>query len=210
MTKQEQLDILYPILNDISVIPKDIWQDASKYFQTKTLQQGEHLFCAGDKVKDFYFLIDGLARYYYLTEDGKEFNKSFAQEQGHLLSSISAVSKDESSPFFVETLTRFTVLYISYKDFVFLAEKYLEWNRLLLKIYEKLIIKKERREENFLCLNATQRYEIFLQEYSKIVDIVPNYHIASYLGITDVALSRIRKQMSLTNVNWELKGTGYF
>ena len=35
-------------------------------------------------------------------------------------------------------------------------------------------------------------------DYSKIVDVVPNYHIASYLGITEVALSRIRKQMNLT------------
>ena len=38
-------------------------------------------------------------------------------------------------------------------------------------------------------------------DYSKIVDVVPNYHIASYLGITEVALSRIRKKMNLTNVN---------
>jgi len=116
MTKQEQLNILYPILNKISPIPQNIWDKANKYFKTKTLQQGEHLFCMGDKVEDFYFLIDGLARYYYLTEDGKEFNKSFAQIQGHLLSSISSVSKEEDSPFFVEILSKFTTLYISYDD----------------------------------------------------------------------------------------------
>jgi len=50
-------------------------------------------------------------------------------------------------------------------------------------------------------MTTTARYEKFLDEYPMIVKIVPNYHIASYLGITEVALSRIRKQMNLTNVN---------
>jgi CRP-like cAMP-binding protein len=47
----------------------------------------------GDEVKDFYFLTSGLARYYYLTEDGKEFNKSLAEVEGHLISSISSVAR---------------------------------------------------------------------------------------------------------------------
>lgn len=201
MNKQAQLNILYTILNSISPIPQNIWDEASKYFKTKTLEQGDHLFCMGDKVDDFYFLISGLARYYYLTTDGKEFNKSFAKLQGHLLSSMSSVSKGESSPFSVEILSKFTTLYISYDDFIALGDKYKEWNKLTLRIYENLIIKKEKREADFLLLDATARYEKFLDEYPMIVSIVPNYHIASYLGITEVALSRIRKQMNLTNVN---------
>ena len=73
-----------------------------------------------------------------------------------------------------------------------------EWNDLLLRIYENLVIKKEKREADFLLLNARQRYEKFLLDYEMIEDVVTNYHIASYLGITDVALSRIRKEMNLT------------
>ena len=151
-----------------------------------------------DNVNDFYFLIEGLARYYYLTTDGKEFNKSFAEKRGHLLSSISSVTQNTGSPFSVEVLSDFTTLYISYKDLLGLTQKHKEWNDLLLRIYENLIIKKEKREADFLLLNARQRYEKFLTDYEIISDVVPNYHIASYLGITDVALSRIRKEMNLT------------
>jgi CRP-like cAMP-binding protein len=195
LTFEEQFDILYPILNNISPISKVNWDIAKPYFKTKTLKQGEHLFYMEDKVEDFYFLIEGLARYYYLTEKGKEFNKSFAEKKGHLLSSISAVSHGTGSPFSVEVLSSFTTLYIPYKKLLELGEKYKEWNDLLLRIYENLVIKKERREADFLLLNARERYEKFLSDYSMIEDAVPNYHIASYLGITDVALSRIRKEM---------------
>jgi len=66
-----------------------------------------------------------------------------------------------------------------------------------LRIFERLIIKKERREADFLLLNAQSRYEKFLDEYSMIESAVQNYHIASYLGITEVTLSRIRKEMGL-------------
>ena len=201
MTKDEQLKFLYTILNNISSINVDIWEDVSKSFKTKSLKKGEHLFRVEDKVDDFYFLIKGLARYYYISDNAKEFNKSFAQEPGHLLSSISSVISNDTSPFSVEILSDFTTLYISYKDFMYFGKKYPQWNELTLKIYEKLIIKKEKREADLLILSARQRYEKFLQEYPKIVKLVKHYHIASYLGMTNVALSRIRKDMNLTNVN---------
>jgi CRP-like cAMP-binding protein len=195
---KNELDILYPILNEISPIPKEIWNQSKEYFHLKSLKKGENLFLMEDKVDDFYFLIEGLARYYYLTIDGKEFNKSFAEKEGHLLSSISSVTKGSGSPFSIEVLSDFRTLYISYKDLLDLGKKYIEWNNLLLRIYENLIIKKEKREADFLLLDARQRYEKFLSDYEMISDVVPNYHIASYLGITDVALSRIRKEMKLT------------
>ncbi len=191
----KQYDILYPILNNISPISLENWEKIKPFFKTKTLKKSEHLFYVEDNVKDFYFLIDGIARYYYLTEDGKEFNKSFAQKKGHLLSSISAVTQGSNSPFSVEILSDFTTLYVPYKKLLELGDENKQWNNLLLRIYENLIIKKEKREADFLLLNAKQRYEKFLDDYSMIEDVVTNYHIASYLGITDVTLSRIRKEM---------------
>lgn len=199
ISKKQALEILYRELTGISPLPLVVWEEASHYFSLKTLPKGAHLFDIGDNVTDFYFLIEGLARYYYISESGKEFNKSFAEKPGHLLSSISSVSmKEEVSPFCVETLSEFTVLSISYEAFLSLGAKHKEWNDLMLRIYERLIVKKERREADFLLLNAQERYLKFLSDYSMIESAVANYHIASYLGITEVALSRIRKAMKLT------------
>lgn len=198
MKKEEQLDILYTVLNEISPISKNTWDNVQNHFNTLTLQRGEHLFLINDKVENFYFLISGLARYYYIRDDGKEFNKSFAQKQGHLISSISSVSNDELSPFSVEILLDFTSLYISYEKFIDLGNEYKDWNKLIIKIYEYLVIKKEKRESDFLLLDAQDRYEQFILEYPIANEILPNYHIATYLGITEVALCRIRRQMKLT------------
>lgn len=196
---QNALSTLHNILADLSPISPLVWEEAKGYFRLKILPKGAHLFDIGDTVKDFYFLIEGLARYYYISDNGKEFNKSFAEKPGHLLSSISSVSmQDEVSPFCVETLSSFTVLCISYENFRTLGTKHKEWNDLMLRIYERLIVKKERREADFLLLSAKERYLKFLNDYSMIERAVANYHIASYLGITEVALSRIRKEMKLT------------
>jgi CRP-like cAMP-binding protein len=200
MTNTNQdFNILFNVLNLISPIDINIQNDIKKYFKQKVMTKNEYLFYMEDDVKDYYFLIEGLARYYYLTKEGKEFNKSFAYKKGHLLSSISSVIDDGNSPFCVEVLSDcFIVLYISYDDFRTLGYKYKQWHDLTIRIYEKLIIKKERREADFLLLNATQRYEKFFIEYEEIINKIPNYHIASYLGITEVALSRIRKELFLT------------
>lgn len=199
ISREQALDALYRALTPISYLPMPVWEEATCYFSFKALPKGAHLFDIGDKVKDFYFLVEGLARYYYISESGKEFNKSFAEKPGHPLSSISSVSmKDEVSPFGVETLSEFTVLFISYEDFRALGAKHRAWNDLMLCIYERLIVKKERREADFLLLSAKERYLKFLSDYSMIESAVANYHIASYLGITEVALSRIRKAMKLT------------
>jgi|LGOV01.1.fsa_nt_gb CRP-like cAMP-binding protein len=195
---EKQLALLYEIFNDISYISQDTWENIKPYFKTLSLDTSEYLFKGGEVVEDFFFLTSGLARYYYLREDGKEFNKSFAIKKGHLLSSISSVVRNEASPFFVEILSDFECVSIKYKDFLMLGDEHQEWSHLTLRIYEALTIKKERREADFLLLNATERYQQFLKEYSEIVEILPNYHIASYLGITEVGLSRIRGNLGLT------------
>lgn len=193
-----EFDVLYNALNDISPITRELWLKIKNNFKIQRLNKGDYLFHAGDSVDHFYFLTSGIARYYYLDQNGSEFNKNFAFRKGHLLSSISSVVKGLCSPFSVEILTPFICFSIPYQEFLSLSSSHQEINFLLIKIYENLIIKKERREADFLLLDATQRYEKFLNEFSEIIEDIQNYHIASYLGISEVGLSRIRKNMGLT------------
>ena len=57
---------------------------------------------------------------------------------------------------------------------------------------ERLFVRLEKRILNQLQLSAAERYELFLEEYSEVEQHARNYHIASYLGITQESLSRIR------------------
>ena len=169
-------------------------------FAERTFAAGENVIEAGDRVREINFVVTGLARYYYLTSEGKEFNKSFART-GQVLSSVSSLVSGAPSPFSIQALEPCECLTISYADLEELCNGYREWEILARRLLEQLAIKKERREADFLLLSASERYTKFLDEFADVADRIPNYHIASYLGITEVALSRIRKRLGFIPVN---------
>lgn len=199
-TKQNHLKLLRTKLEQLVHFSDASWAAAMQLFDSRSFAGGAHVIEAGERVTELHFLLSGIARYYYLTPDGKEFNKSFAWF-GQTLSSVSSLVTGEPSPFFIQALEPCECLSIKYADLTVLCERYSEWERLARKLLEQLVIKKERREADFLLLSAAERYKKYLLEFADIADRIPHYHVASYLGITDVALSRIRKRLGLVQVN---------
>ena len=172
------------------------WMELSEHFQERKLGKGDHLFEAGENVSELFFIVKGLLRFYYLDLEGKEHNKSFAFSGG-IVSSITSLVKNQPAPFYIQALSDALIYALPYNKIVAMGEVDSHILKLQCSMLEQLAIKKEQREADFLLLNATQRYEKFLSEFEPIADQIPNYHIASYLGITEVALSRIRKKMGL-------------
>lgn len=194
---EKELEQLHFGLNSLSPLSKNSWEQAKPFFKKVSINEGEHLIQAEDKVEHMYFMTQGLARYYYLTLEGKEFNKSFSVP-GNVVSSISSLVLNVPSPFYLQCLSNCSFISIPFKNFSFLTHNNMEFAQLGLRMLERLSIKKEQREADFLLLDATQRYEQFLEEFSNISNQIPNYHIASYLGISEVTLSRIRRSLNLT------------
>lgn len=199
-SKQDQLKLLKTKLDLIVSFSNYSWSAAESFFYSRCFGAGENVIEAGEIVTELNFLLDGIARYYYLTENGKEFNKSFAIS-GQVLSSVSSLINGTPSPFFIQALEPCKCISIKYSDFVALCNMHKEWESLARCLLEQLAIKKERREADFLLLSASDSYKKFLVEYADIAGRIPNYHIASYLGITEVGLSRIRKRLGLVQVN---------
>ncbi len=193
---QLQLEYLKKKFSEQVIFSPLSWSDALPLFVSRSFTAGSNIIEAGKQVSEVGFLITGLARYFYLTKDGVEFNKSFSGP-GQALSSVSALVTKTASPFFVQTLEPCECLFIQYKSLLGLCEKHQEWHSLVRHFLEQLVIKKEQREADFLLFSAQERYQKFILEHVDLVDRIPNYHIASYLGITEVALSRIRKRMGM-------------
>lgn len=191
---------LYSSLNKLHTLRGAAWAAAVPHFSYKRFPAGAYILEAGNMATELYFLTSGVARMYYLKKDGKEFNKSFSIK-GQALSSISSLVMGEPSPFYVQALVSCECLSISYRDFLILSDQHRGWERLRVCLLEQLAIKQERRAADFLLLSAEERYEKFLRDYAHVAELIPNYHVASYLGITEVALSRIRRRMGLTRVN---------
>jgi CRP-like cAMP-binding protein len=156
----------------------------------KTVRKEERLIDAGEAVHHIYFCAKGLFRMYYNTSEGREYNKSFVQKN-RFFTSYGAMVTGSPSYFSIQALEPSAVISFPYSVSESLATHSHDWERFIRKGIEQLYIKKEERERNLLLLTSEQRYEMFKKEHPDLCQRIPQYHIASYLGITPVSLSRI-------------------
>lgn len=167
-------------------------------FRPTTLRRGEHLLRAGDTPRSLAFVESGLLRLYYLNADGREFTKSFCAE-GEVVAAYSALLLGQPSRLFIEALEDSRLLVADYRAYRELAAGHPCWAAVNQRRAEALFIKKEQREAALLLDDAETRYQQFLADHPGLEARVRQHHIASYLGITPVALSRIRARLRRIN-----------
>lgn len=185
---------LQQILQRIVPIPDSELVKAEHLFQPVTLDKSQFFVQAGDVPQSLGFVCSGLLRLYYIDSAGNEFTKSFCPENS-FVAAYSALLLHEPSRLFIETIESAQLLVINYESYQALTAQHSCWQTVNHKLTETLFIKKEKRESELLLDDATTRYLNFLAEYPKLEGRIKQYHIASYLGITPVALSRIRAQL---------------
>ncbi|KKJ78119.1 catabolite gene activator protein [Kiloniella litopenaei] len=191
------MSLFLQTIQKLSPISSGEWAKAKALFLDRSYQADEIIFSAGDRPEGVYFLTKGIGRYFYIDSEGRERNKSLVKAGG-AFASISSVVNGEQSPFYTQAITPCDVMVINYGDLIRLSEENKNWATFVRRLYENLVLKKERREADFLMLSARQRYEGFLAEFGADSDLIPLRHVAMYLGITDVTLSRIRREMAMT------------
>ncbi len=107
--------------------------------------------------------------------------------------------QNRDSYFSIEALEDSVIGVIRYKDWKLLLDNHICWKLFLISFLEKGYGVKESREREFLILDAEERYKLFLKTFPNVEHRIKQHYIASYLGITPVALSRIRKKMGLVH-----------
>ena len=180
-------------LNHLVSPPDTELEQFLKLFSKRTLEQGEYFLQAGDKSIELAFVNAGLLRFFYQTEEGKEFNKSFIPEN-QFATAYSAFLIDMPARFSIQALEESHLLVCNLQPVVELFDQHRCWERLGRNLAEQLYIKKEIREAEFLLDDAETRYNNFQRAYPGLEHRLAQYHVASYLGITPVALSRIRRR----------------
>lgn len=169
--------------------------DACRSIETgvrvQTLEAGDFLIRQGDPAPSIYMIREGLVKMFYITADGKEFVKSFIGD-GQFTGSLAAQVDEGESTFSVVCLEPTTVEVIPFATVRGLIDKDPEVLRFFYEFFFALALKKERREYDFLCQTPENRYRQFVDENPQLIGRVTQADIARYLGITPVALSRIR------------------
>jgi len=193
MKSQKSIEKFKSFIDQRLSVPETEWKYVVGYLSERTFEKKDYLVRSGDVVDNFYFINTGLVRFFYCTEDGREFNKHFAMENG-FAGSFHSLMLHEPCGFFIQALERTETIALPNHLLNELYDRHPCWERFGRKMAEHLVIIKEAREKELLLDSLEVRYRRFLKEFPGLVDRVPQYHIASYLGVTDVALSRIRKK----------------
>jgi CRP-like cAMP-binding protein len=153
----------------------------------------DHLLLKENTVSDyFYFIEKGVARIYYYKNE-KEITEWIAMN-GQFFLSITSFFQRIPSHLIIQTLEPSSIYGIHHDDFMRLADKYHDVERLLRKMVTGSLILSQVRMDSIQFESAQQRYERLLKTTPEIVQRVPLTYIASFLGITLETLSRIRSQ----------------
>lgn len=170
------------------------WRTFSGIFTQRFARAGEQLLHPGASQHELWFVCDGLLRFYYLGENGAESNKAFVTDgfAGPLAASV----LDLPIVYGVEALEDSTLLAADFVSFRMLFDEHPVFERFGRKLAELLLTRKELRTRSLLQQSATERYLTFKQTHPDLLALVPQYHIASYLGITEASLSRIKRDIN--------------
>ena len=160
-----------------------------------SLANGEALLRAGDVWSHLLWVERGSFRLYYLDRQGRAANKNFYLE-GAMLWPITPALAQSPSRFWVEALEPSQVWKLPWSSWQTSVQTFEPWQRLERQVLVRLLEDKMDREQQFLQHTATERYQALLSAHPDWAKRVPLRHLASYLGITDVALSRIRRRLN--------------
>ena len=167
------------------------------YSEIVSVRSGTLITRQGEKQKYITFLLNGVFRGYYVDIDGKEITDCFGFRCGDPAMACSRL--DCASEISIEAVIDSQCLRLPLKETVKLSQQYSEleimYNEMLVQgINRHLAIKKAMQE-----LDAMSRYQWFLKDYPGLIDIANNKDVASFIGITPVTLSRLRRTLRENN-----------
>lgn len=158
------------------------------------LRRGEHFLKAGERCRAIGFVTKGILRNYFYDQEGNEYTKYFIKK-GQLATNLKSFNEEVLSAEFLIAETETTLVTITKPGMAILSEKIQGWDLAVKKIIETKLLEKLTTKTNMLNQDATVRYLTFMETNPEIVNNVALGHVASYLGITQSTLSRIRKKI---------------
>lgn len=174
-------------------ISDDLKNEFALYAAEAEIKKNELIIKIGEKNNYLSFIISGVLRDYYIDDKGSDITHFFSCEGG--MCGGQALISDEPSAICTEALTDCTLLRCPVSDFKRIVAENAEAAKMYMWLLEKSLAYKIRRENSFLTKSAAERYISFKAENPTLEKRINQKYIASYLGITPVSLSRIRRAL---------------
>ena len=185
---KEQIDKIIPI-------SQEIWYEIETVLRKRELKKDEFVVKEHQKFNLEIFVHKGVIRGFYGSGAGEEINISFYQDN-ELICPYFARTTNERSNINLQAITPAIIFEIEQDTMKTIRHKYLELIKYSSFVVENELKRKTQHEIFLLIKDAEERYQMFQTMYPFLENRIPQYHIASYLRITPVSLSRLRKKLS--------------
>jgi CRP-like cAMP-binding protein len=186
-------DSLIAYCNSIQALSKNAEQALCNISSTLQIEKNKDLQPIGHTCKTIYFIEKGALRIYYY-KDGTDITESFEFENS-IVARAESLFSGKPSKKAIQAIEDTSLIAIDANKLFILFDAFPEIERLFRKIIEQAYVKTINRLESIQFNTAEERYTNLLNEHKDVLKRVPLKYIASYLGITQVSLSRIRASL---------------
>jgi CRP/FNR family transcriptional regulator, anaerobic regulatory protein len=169
---------------------EDLVSRINLHARSQHFPEGSYVLKKGQVCNKAFFLAKGLARSYYMNQ-GKEVT-SRLMEEGFIITSWLSFYSQQPSNEYIIAMEPCETLYLDFTDINKLYKEFSLFNIIGRKQVEHSFCQAELRTQMLRGLSAVQRYEYFCEKHDSLLQRVPLKYIASYLGMSDETISRIR------------------
>jgi CRP/FNR family transcriptional regulator, anaerobic regulatory protein len=163
------------------------------FMSERTIRKDEFLLEAGHICREMSFVLSGAFRMYCLF-DGKEINVTFFLENEFIVDHDSFFSRIPGRNT-IQAIENATVVTFSHEVLIGAYNRSKNWERLGRLLAQESSGKVSGRLEKLLFMSGKERYLHMMREQPELLNRVPLYHLASYLGMERESLSRIRQRI---------------
>lgn len=187
---------LLPILNETHALTDEETEEICSSFGEHVVKKNRFFLEAGQRCTRIGFLCTGILCSFIYDEEGHEVVKHFPEPR-QFFTDLESYEKEQPAKLNIIALTDTTILSISKQENDALQKRIPKWE-LLMGLFASKALNHMIQMQNFLHFgSAADKYRHLVQNYPNLARHVPLKYIASYLGITQSSLSRLRREILL-------------
>lgn len=162
--------------------------------ETLELKKDEYFSEAGKIPRHVGFILEGVFRFCYYNNKSEEVTSYFVEENNFVVDTQKFESQIEASEY-IQAVTDCKVLVFTKKDWDEISNTIVGWEMMKVNVVKKCLTLAMERRSPLVTEDATTRYLSFIETFPALINRIPLSQVASYLGITQQSLSRIRKNI---------------
>jgi CRP-like cAMP-binding protein len=181
-------------LKSFNILADNEIEDLIRLSTRKDLSKMDYFIREGDVCKEVAFILSGTFRSFYISDKGEEITYCITFPN-NFMTGYSSFITGQSTHENIQAITNVELLIIQKNEIDDLAMKNLNWTKFLKIIAEQQYIELEKRIFQLQKSDALQRYSDLIKNQPEYIQNIPLQYLASYLGITQRHLSRIRREI---------------